>query len=344
MIGRRTFVKAAMATAAVGSLGATNAMSEKALSKIDVHQHFLPDVYIDALAKLGIHGAGGVAFPKWTPEGAIEMMDGQGIATGILSISAPGVHFGDDGAAVDLARICNEYSASLVKQDPDRFGVFAVLPMPLVDASLAETEHALDHLKLDGVVLLSSYSDGTYLGDPKFDPLMAALDARSVVAFVHPTVPVSAPGEHLTIPPFATEFVFDTSRAIANLIWMGVAERYPNIKFVFSHAGGTAPFLAWRWSLLEQLPQTKANFPKGFLHYLQNFYYDTALSGGDQALSALTKLVSSDKILFGSDFPFAPPQVSVAAWAGVSKFDGLTAADREHIAAKNAKQLFPRLA
>ena len=344
MIKRRTFMKAAAATAALGTLGVGNAMSEQNIGKIDVHQHFLPDVYVSALAKLGIHGAGGVDFPKWTPDGAMKMMDGQNIKTGILSISAPGVHFGDDGAAVDLARTCNEYSASLVKQNPDRFGVFAVLPMPLVDESLTEIEFALDQLKLDGVVLLSSYSDGTYLGDPKFDTLMAALDARSAVAFVHPTVPVSAPGEQLTIPPFATEFVFDTSRAIANLIWTGVAEKYPNIKFIFSHAGGTAPFLAWRWSLLEQLPVTKTNFPKGFLHYLQNFYYDTALSCGEQALGALTKLVSSDKILFGSDFPFAPPPISVAAWAGVTKFDGLSPADRGKIASDNATQLFPRLA
>ena len=343
MIQRRTFVKAAAATAALATLGAGRAMSETGTQKIDVHQHFLPDVYVNALAKLGIQGAGGVDFPEWTPELAIQMMDGQGIKTGILSISALGVHFGDDGAAIELARTCNEYSASLVKQNPERFGGFAVLPMPLIEGSVTEAEYALDQLKLDGVVLLSSYSDGTYLGDPKFDALMAALDARSAVAFVHPTVPVSAPGEQLTIPPFATEFVFDTSRAIANLIWTGVAEKYPNIKFIFSHAGGTAPFLAWRWSLLEQVPQTKTNFPKGFLHYLQNFYYDTALSGGEQALSALTKLVPSDRILFGSDFPFAPPPVSVAAWAGVSKFDGLNAADRDKIATDNAKKMFPRL-
>ena len=344
MIDRRTMIKTSAAALAMGAMGAGAAMGNTDMSKIDVHQHFLPDVYVTALAKLGIYGAGGVDFPKWTPDGALEMMDGQNIKTGILSISAPGVHFGDDGAAVDLARTCNEYAASLLKQDLDRFGVFAVLPMPLVDASLAEAEFALDQLELDGVVLLSSYSDGTYLGDPKFDALMAALDARSAVAFVHPTVPVSAPGEQLTIPPFATEFVFDTSRAIANLIWTGVAEKYPNIKFIFSHAGGTAPFLAWRWSLLEQLPVTKTNFPKGFLHYLQNFYYDTALSGGAQALGALTNLVPSDKILFGSDFPFAPPPVSVAAWAGVSKFDGLNAADRDKIASGNAKKIFPRLA
>ncbi len=344
MIERRTLMKATAAATALGTFGAGSALSESGPQKIDVHQHFLPDVYTEALAKLGIRGAGGVDFPEWTPEGAVEMMNGQGIQTGILSISSPGVHFGDDGAAVDLARTCNEYSAALVKQNLDRFGVFAVLPMPLVEASLTEAEFALDELALDGVVLPSSYSDGTYLGDPKFDALMAELDQRSAVAFVHPTVPVSAPGEQLTIPPFATEFVFDTSRAIANLIWTGAAEKYPNIKFIFSHAGGTAPFLAWRWSLLEQLPATKAAAPKGFLHYLRNFYYDTALSGGEQVLSALTKLVPSDRILFGSDFPFAPPPVSVAAWAGVSRFDGLNAADRDNIASLNAKQMFPRLA
>jgi len=344
-MNRRTLIgAAAAATATATLLRPSGTIGEEMSQKIDVHQHMLPKLYTDALAKIGIRGAGGVDFPEWTPELALEMMDGQSIRTGLLSISAPGVHFGDDAAAIELARACNEYAGSLMRDHDDRFGCFAVLPMPSVEASIAETKHALDDLKLDGVVLLSSFSDGTYLGDPIYDPLMKVLNDRSAVAFVHPPVPVSAPGEALTIPPFATEFVFDTSRAIANLIWTGVAERYPNIRFIFSHAGGTAPYLAWRWALLETLPQTKERAPKGFMHYLRNFYYDTALSGGDQALSALTALVGPDRILFGSDYPFAPPPVSVAAWKGVTNYAGLNASDREQIASTTAKQLFPRLA
>ncbi len=274
----------------------------------------------------------------------MRMMDEQNIATGILSISTPGVHFGDDAFAARLARACNEHSAAVVQGNPDRFGAFAVLPLPYVDGSLKEAAYAIDQLELDGVVLMSSHSDGSYLGDPAFDAVMELLNEKSVVAFVHPTVPVGAPIETLSIPAFATEFVFDTSRAIANLIWQGVAERYPDIRFIFSHAGGTAPYLAGRWSLLDSTPQAQEKAPKGFLHYLKSFYYDTALSGSDQALSALTRLVPADRVLFGSDYPFAPPPVGKAMWAGVRAFNGLTEADHERIAISNAEQLFPRLA
>ncbi len=344
MLSRRTLIKTQLATAALTMAGATPSMAQPTIKKVDVHQHMLPRIYTDALAKIGITGAGGVDFPEWTPDTAIAMMDAQDIQTGILSLSAPGVHFGDDAAATELARTCNEYSARVIQDDPVRFGGFAVLPMPFVDGALKEAAYALDELKLDGVVLLSSHSDGSYLGDPKFDALMELLNERSAVAFVHPTVPVSAPTDALTIPPFATEFVFDTSRAVINLIWNGVAERYPNIRFIFSHAGGTAPYLAWRWSLLEMTPQIQEKAPKGMLHYLQNFYYDTALSGSDQALGALTQLVSPDRILFGSDYPFAPPPVSVAAWAGVTRFQGLSDEGRQQVASTNAFALFPRLA
>ncbi len=319
-------------------------MSPSIPGKIDVHQHLLPQLYVDDLAKIGVHGAGGVEFPKWAPAAAIDMMDAQDIATGVLSISTPGVHFGDDNAAASLARACNEYSAGVIQSQPNRFGAFAILPLPFVDGSLKEAEYAIDELRLDGVVLMSSHPDGSYLGDPAFDAVMALLNEKSAVAFVHPTVPVGAPVESLDIPPFATEFVFDTSRAIANLIWQGVAERYPDIRFIFSHAGGTAPYLAGRWALLDGSPQAQENAPKGFLHYLRNFFYDTALSGSTPALSALTKLVPAEQILFGSDYPFAPPPVSKAAWAGVTTFDGLSEAERSRIAFTNAAELFPRLA
>ncbi|MYE14791.1 MAG: amidohydrolase [Gammaproteobacteria bacterium] len=345
MVTRRTINRAGLALAALGMPGARAAMkADGTHRKIDVHQHLLPRAYVDALAQAGIHGAGGVTFPDWSPEAAIRMMDEQEIATGILSISTPGTHFGDDAAAAKLSRDCNEYQAALVRDHPDRFGAFAVLPMPFVEGSVTEARYALEELELDGVVLLSSFSDGSYLGDPAFDVLMEFLNERSAVAFVHPTVPVTAPGDALTIPPFATEFVFDTSRAILNLIWNGVAERYPDIRFVFSHAGGTAPYLAWRWALLDRAPQMQEQAPRGCLHYLRGFYYDTALSGSEQALGALTRLVGADRILFGSDYPFARARVSAASWAGVNGFAGFGAADKALIASGNAVELFPRLA
>ncbi len=310
-------------------------------TKIDVHQHVLPPDYVKALDVAGLSRAGGIPIPPWSPATAIEMMDRQAIGLGMLSISSPGVHFGDDAKARSLARRCNEYAAHVVADRSDRFGAFGILPMPDVDGSLAEIGHALDALKLDGIVLMTSHGDGRYLGDEAFDLVLEELHRRSAVVFVHPTLP--SPAANVTIPGFATEFVFDTSRAIANLVWNGAAERFANIRFIFAHAGGAAPYLAWRWSLLDGFPQMRERAPRGFLHYLRNFYYDTALSGSEFALSALTKLVSSDHILFGSDFPFAPLAVGAASAQGVADFAGFDYEDRTRIGTGNATRLFGRL-
>ncbi|MEZ5561239.1 MAG: amidohydrolase family protein, partial [Pseudomonadales bacterium] len=189
---------------------------------------------------------------------------------------------------------------------------------------------------------MSSHADGRYLGDASLDPVLDELNRRRTVVFVHPTLPPNQSGS-LTIPGFATEFVFDTSRTIANLIWCGAAERFPYIRFIFAHAGGTAPFLAWRWAILDSSPQMKQRAPRGFLHYLRSFYYDTALSGSEFALSALTRLVSSERILFGSDFPFAPAAVGAASARGVEAFPEFDEQNKMQIRSGNAIRLFSRL-
>ena len=199
-------------------------MTEKP-GRIDVHHHILPRLYVEALAKAGHAGGGGMPFPAWDPESTLAMMDRQGIATAVTSISAPGIHFGDANAARELARRCNELSAKLVADHPTRFGAFAILPLPDVKGALLELEYALDVLKLDGVVLLTSHHDGRYLGDPLFDDVMAELDRRGAVAFVHPVVPKTSESIRLDVPGFAAEFVFDTTRAAINLIWSGTMER-----------------------------------------------------------------------------------------------------------------------
>lgn len=309
--------------------------------KIDVHQHVLPPSYVDALNAGGISSAGGIPLPDWSPGAALEMMDRQGIETAILSISSPGVHFGDDTAARTLARMCNEYSARLIADHPGRFGGFAILPMPDVTGSLDELAWALDELRLDGVVLMTSHGDGRYLGDSSLDPVLEELDRRGTTVFVHPTLPPS-PSSTITIPGFATEFVFDTSRSIANLVWTGAAERFPNIRFIFAHAGGTAPYLAWRWALLDTSPTMRDRAPRGFLHYLRGFYYDTALSGSEFALAALTKLVGAERILHGSDFPFAPEPVGAASAKGLERFADFSEDDRMAIRRGNAARLLGR--
>jgi len=144
----------------------------------------IPPLYRKTLDETG-RTAGGWPTPKWTPADALSMMERESIATGVLSLSAPGVHFGDDGQARDMARIVNEYGAGLVQRQPDRFGLFACLTLPDVAGAIAEAAYAFDVLKADGVSLLSN-AGGTYLGDSALDPLWAELDARSAVVFIHP--------------------------------------------------------------------------------------------------------------------------------------------------------------
>ena len=311
--------------------------------RIDVHHHILPVEYVSALARLGITGGGGIPFPGWSVDAALGLMDRHGIQAAVTSISSPGVHFGDAVAAGDLARRCNEISARLITDHPTRFGGFATLPLPDVGGALRELEYALDTLHLDGVVLLASQQDGRVLGDPAFDEVFAELDRRKAIVFVHPTIPKSSETIPIDVPGFAAEFTFDTSRAILNLIWSGTAERFQSMRLIFSHAGGTAPFLAWRWSLLDFLPGTLERAPRGVLHYLKGFFYDTALSANPHALRSLCELVPPTQILFGSDFPFAPEPVTHMTISGLASYDGFDAPARTAIERENALALLPRL-
>ncbi len=289
--------------------------------RIDVHHHTIPTPYREALTARGIGESGGLDLPDWSPGGSLGVMDRWGTATSVLSVSAPGVHFGDDAAARVLARRCNEASAELVAAHPTRFGFFASLPLPDVDGSVAEVAHALDDLGADGVVLMSSHPDGSYLGDPRFDAVLAELDRRAAVAFVHPVAPSFSDRIGVAIPAFAMEFTFDTTRAAFNLVFTGAVDRYPNIRWVLAHAGGTVPYLAARFDLLWFTdPALAERAPKGGSAYLRSMYYDTALSANPHALSSLLQLVGADHVVFGSDFPFAPELATQLSVEGLAAY------------------------
>lgn len=273
---------------------------------IDVHHHLIPPAFKAAMAAKGLTHVAGAPLPDWTPERSLQIMDGVGISTAVLSLSAPGVHLGGDKAeAVSLARACNDYAAEVAARPGGRFGYFAVLPMPFTDEACAEAVRALDGLGARGVVLLAS-TDGVFLGDPRFEALMAELDRRQAVVFVHPNIHPTSAQVGLSIPGFFVEFLCDTSRAVANLVFSGTLERYGRIRWILSHAGGFIPFIAWRLALADGIPELAAKAPKGVLSYLKALYYDTALSPSPYALASLLQLVDPSHILFGSDFPFAP--------------------------------------
>lgn len=310
---------------------------------IDVHHHILPSLYVNALDRIGQSRSGGAELPTWSLSAALALMDRQGIATAITSISSPGVYFGDAAFAHKLARQCNEFSAQLVREYPQRFGALAILPLPDVDAALQELEYALDTLKLDGAILLASYGD-QYLGDPAFDPVFAELNRRQCVVLLHPTTPPGSDVPKLDLPSFLVDFVFDTTRVIANLIYTGTLERYSNLSIIVSHAGGSIPYIAGRLAVAAQLmPHLQEKAPQGAIAYLKRLYYDTAISATPYALRSLTTLVKPSQILFGTDYPYLPENLIANEANDLVTNCDLSAEAIEAIKHQNALRLFPRL-
>src|ERR1700719_2426110 len=218
---------------------------------IDVHHHILPDFFFGETNDAH-NPVGGIAPPPWDADLMLSFMDEAGIDVAITSISTPGVHVGDDARARALARRCNELSAELMQAHPTRLGGFAALPLPDVDGALEELAYALDVLKLDGVVLFSN-SNGVYLGDKSFEPLFEELERRRAVVFVHPTASGDAEVHHLGLPDTLIDFTADTTRAVAQMLYSNRFARTPNVKYIFSHAGGTIPYVAGRFAIIDEM-------------------------------------------------------------------------------------------
>lgn len=315
--------------------------------RIDVHQHVIPPRYAAWIREKGIR-PGGIDLPDWSASAALKFMDGRDIATGILSVSTPGVHLGDDAEAARMARHVNEYCADLVRGEPGRFGFFATLTLPDVDSAIAEAEYALDTLRADGIVLLAN-NDGRYLGDPGFAPLLDFLHRRRAVVFIHPG---ELPAEPVPgIPSFTADFLLDTTRTAISLILSGALKKYDGIRFILAHAGGFVPYIAYR-ILLTQLSvankttqiitavDQKHQIPR-LLAPLKQFYYDVALSSTPAALPSLLEVADPTHVLYGSDFPFAP-SVAVGFMAKQYERTPLDPVLRQDIDRDNALRLFSR--
>ena len=275
---------------------------------------------------------------QWTPNRSIEDMDKSGVATAMISTSEPSVWFGDNEAARKLARECNEYGARLMADHPGRYGMFSTVPLPDVDGCLREIEYSQDTLKADGVCMMTSYQ-GKYPGDPAFAPVMSELNRRKAVVFFHPVKAECCKDLQPELAPALIELGTETTRAIASLIFDGTASRYPDIRFIFSHGGGTMPYLMTRFDGLAARPDIAKRLPNGLLYEVQKLYYDTAFFYGPYPWPTMLKLVPASHILFGTDFPF----VSAEAVAKGLNEVGLKASDLQAIERENAIELFPRL-
>jgi predicted TIM-barrel fold metal-dependent hydrolase len=310
--------------------------------RIDVHFHHIPAFYGEAVYAAGRGPAIG-KYPEWTPEIAVDVMDTYGIEVALTSLAQPGVGFGTQASAEALARRCNDYAAELMARWPSRFGALATVPMWTMDGACKEVTYALDALRFDGISLFASYGE-KFLGDPEFDPLFEMLDGRNAVVFIHPGLHPSSKGLALPWPAFIMEYLFDTTRAVVNLIFSRAIARFPHIRFILPHAGGLVPYFAWRLSVSPmidpRLPQlSRDEVFAGLAH----FWYDNALSPGEQTFGALDCVARPERIVFGSDFPFANARViAEAVKAHESGF--LPEVRRAAIDRGNALALFPKYA
>ena len=312
-------------------------------NRIDVHAHIVPPFLVEAAQAAGFGTSISAGFPRWTAELALAFMDENGISTTLNSVSQPGVHYGDSVRAKTLARQCNDFMSALAARYPKRFGSFAAVPLPDVDASLAEIAYALDVLKLDGVGLLASYGTN-FLGDAEFDPVLTLLNERQATVFIHPNYHPSSKSLGMKIPGFLVEFPTDTTRAVANLIFSGALEKFPNIKFILAHNGGALPYLSWRISLAPLIDKRFQSFTQaGILKAIRGFYYETAQAAGPGPLAALAEVADPDRVLLGTDWPYCPPTVTQVGDASLSSHT-VKAITPEKVFRGNALKLFPRFA
>ena len=266
--------------------------------RIDVHQHVLPPFWVEELSRRkSVHRP-----PAWSPEAAVAFMDSRRIATGYLSLTAPGLEAWAEDERRKVARQINEYTADVVCGWPGRFGNFASLPLPDMEGALLELSHALDVLHADGFVLLSNYGD-RFLGDPLFEPLWAELDRRAAVVLIHPTRTTLPPLDGIPAP--FIDFPFATTRTACEMVLRGVLDRYRRVKVILSHAGGFLPLAVHRFvTCVGTMPGSPG--ADALMDGFRRFYLDTAISSGPAVIPSLKAFADPTRIVFGSDFPYAP--------------------------------------
>ena len=304
--------------------------------RIDTHHHFFAPSLVGIMVERKIAAKPAL---DWSVSATLDDMNRAGTATAILSATTPQVSFLDADLAKKFARENNEYAAKLSDENKGRFDSFAMLPLQNIDDALREIEYSMDVLKADGIGLLTSYGD-KWLGHPYFAPVMEELNRRKAILYTHPTAANCCQNLLPDTPPTVIEYGTDTSRTIVNIIFSGTAARTPNIKYIFSHAGGTIPFLTERLQMMPVLdPKLQARVPNGVMHELQRFYYDTAWTSNPYALSSLLQLVKKDQVLYGSDYPYRTSEDNMK---GLIAY-GFSQSDLQQITRNNAVKLIPRL-
>ena len=307
--------------------------------RVDVHHHFFPPAWL-AHAETQKPGPAPI-MKEWSPASVLEHMDKSGVATAIASLSPWGIAFAETALLPKLARECNDYAAKMIGDHKGRFGLFAAMPLPDVDASLKEIAYALDTLKADGIGLMTSYGD-KWPGDKAFAPVFEELNRRKAVVYFHPTTP-SCCGNLMPAPagPATIEWPVDTARAILSLLHSGSIIRYPDIRFIFSHAGGALPALSGRIANFVKRDKNAATYaPQGALAEFNKLYYDTANASAAPSMAALMAMAPASQIVFGSDYPYFSLEENVEGLAKIT----MSAAERHAINRGNAARIMPQYA
>jgi len=339
---RRKFLAGLGAASVAAAVPSRAVHSQGSKFLIDTHHHFYPPGYLTQQREW--EGTRKVPpFPgvfDWTPAKSIEQMDKAGIRTAVVSLaSTPGLWF-DAGAenAARTVRECQEFSFKMRQEYPGRFAVFAPLSMMDVDVTLKEIDYAFGTIKANGINLQTNYGD-KWLGDAMYKPVLEELNRRKAVVYVHPLV--AACCGRLAMPTFGAviEVPHDTTRTITSLLLTGSFMRYPDIKWLFSHAGGTIPMMAGRIAAFyDHNPKTKEFAPNGVMVELAKLHYDTANATSVPAMAALLKLTSASNVTYGTDYPYFPTDQN----KNLQKL-GLSGADVSAIERGNAGRLIPGL-
>jgi predicted TIM-barrel fold metal-dependent hydrolase len=333
-LDRRRFL-VGMGAVGLTALGARRGHAATPAHRIDVHHHIIPPQYL----KEAPPSADFQRALQWTPEKAVADMDRNGVATAMLSFSAPYLWFAGIEPGRRLARLCNDYCAQLMRDHPGRFGLFAGVP-PLSDTegALKEIDYAYGTLKADGITVMTSYAD-QWLGDAAFVPVWDELNRRQAVVFVHPSIPGCCNALSASGPAGYGELPFDTARAILSLWGTGGLVRWPNIHFIFSHGGGALPMVADRADKFGRAAGPGGPPMHDGLVLFRRLYFDVANAANPIALPATRALAAPDHILFGTDYPYIPIDRAVNDLGAAP----LNPQELRAIERDNAVALIPRL-
>ncbi len=348
-LGRRGLLGAAAATLAAPTIARAASVPPVIARKqiIDVHHHFVPPDYLK-LAGSAMNASGALSFPpyaKWTPQATLAEMDRGNVGTAILSISTPGIWFGDVAQARELSRICNDYAAKMQADFPGRFAQFAEIPLPDAEGSIAEMAHGIDTLGALGVALMTSYpipgAADLYLGDQRFWPVYEELNRRGAIAYVHPNTPGCCNKIADSVNPSFIEFPTDSTRTILSLLYNGVFTRFPRIRWIFSHNGGTLPMLLARVMQLGHAPGDAARVkPDDIPAIVRGLYFECANAAHPAPMGAIRQWADPTHLMFGSDYPY----VGVLDTESLLLKDGLEPKLLQAVLRDNALKLMPGLA